>query len=332
VQILDVCSGFPPWLDAAFPWMVSVTFHLGLLLVFAFAIYLYQHKPEEDKEQIIIPSSFTDPALADKQGGIPHPGAGGDPNRDAAQDLVKITKSDGWAQTESKDQVASLLEGQTADNDAMMIAVGSGGSVGRGKGGVGGGNSGVLAPYGTPGGGGGIGPKSNFIGTHGNGKKIVYILDHSGSMLDNFDFLREEAKRSVNNMIPVQQFSVVMVSEEATAIYPSVQRATPDVKKDFALQIGKFRAQGSNDDLLAPFLEAFQKAFAMKPDLIYFLTDGHFDPRLAAEVNKLNVGKKVRINTLAFINKEPSYESQLQDMAKENGGMYKFVSERDLGK
>jgi hypothetical protein len=136
----------------------------------------------------------------------------------------------------------------------------------------------------------------------------------------------------VGKLIPVQKFSVVMVSEQAVTIYPSLQNATPTIQRDFATKLGTFRAQGQNDDLLEPFQEAFEKAFAMKPDLIYFLTDGHFDPRLTAVVDKLNVGKRVQVNTLAFINKEPSYEDQLKDMAKSNKGSYKFVSEKDLGK
>jgi hypothetical protein len=326
-------AGMPPWLDASLPWMVSLTFHLGILLVAIFAIFMLHPKTDDDREPIALPSSFSDAQLNDKEGGIPHPGLNGDPNRDAAQDKLKdILKSDGTAENESKDTAKDLLEGQTAENDALLITSGSGGSIGKGQGGSGQGNAGVMAPYGVPGGGSGSGPKGSFFGNGGRGMKIVYILDHSGSMLDNFDFLRQEAIRSVGKLIPVQKFSVVMVSEVAVTIYPTLQNATPTIQRDFATKLGTFRAQGQNDDLLEPFQEAFEKAFAMKPDLIYFLTDGHFDPRLTAVVDKLNVGKRVQVNTLAFINKEPSYEDQLKDMAKSNKGSYKFVSEKDLGK
>jgi hypothetical protein len=171
-----------------------------------------------------------------------------------------------------------------------------------------------------------------FFDVSTDARRVVYILDHSGSMLDNFDFLRQEAVRSIGDLEETQSFGVVMVSEQATAIYPKLQPASAAQKKELRLKLAQFRAQGSNDDLLAPFLEAFQKAFAMHPDAIYFLTDGHFDPRLPKELQKLNAGKAVRINTLAFINKEPGYEQQLRQMAKDNGGSYKFVSERDLGK
>ena len=333
-----VSTGMPPWLEVAFPWMVSTTLHLGFFLVAAFIWYAGVKALEEgaDKEQIIIPSAFSDPSLTPgTPGGVPNPGTGGDPSRDAAQDKLKdVLKSDGWAQKESPDNVASMLEGASADSEALFIAAGSGGSVGKGAGGSGRGEGGPIAPYGTPGGGTGAGPKSNFYGTGGNATRIVYIIDHSGSLLDNFDFLREEVKKSVGNLVPLQFYNVVMVSEEAHTVLTPGQlvRANGESKKEFASKIAEYRAQGQNDDLLPPFQEAFEEAFKCKPQLVYFLTDGHFDPKLLDVVERLNKDKKVRINTLAFVNKEPSYEEQLRGMAKNNGGVYKFISEKDLGR
>ncbi|MCL2646522.1 MAG: VWA domain-containing protein [Phycisphaerales bacterium] len=321
-------AGMPPWLEAAFPWAVSVTGHLGLFLVFAFALYVNAHQPQDDTEKIVIPASFADESNLPM---VEHPGIDGDPNRDARQNINEFAKTQGWAQTESKDNVASMLEGSEGDNVVDMIATGTGGSVGRGNGGVGKGSGGVQAPYGVPGGGRGIGVK--FFEQKATAKKIVYILDHSGSMLDTFDFLRQEAIRSVNQMIPVQSFGVVMFSERASVIYPQLQRATTETKKDFASKLQNFRAQGMNDDLLDPGKEAFEAAFQLQPEVIYFLTDGRFDPRLIEIVtNQLNKAKKVRVNTLAFVINDPISEDQLKELAKKNGGVYKFVSEKDLGK
>ena len=49
-------------------------------------------------------------------------------------------------------------------------------------------------------------------------------------------------------------------------------------------------------------------------------------------VAKLNKDKKVHINTVAFVKEEPSYKVQLEELAKDNGGMYHFVPEKDLGR
>ena len=323
-----VHAGLPPWLDAAFPWMVSVTFHLGLFLVFTFAIWIHQRPVNDDTEKIIIPSSFQDESNLPQ---VEHPGLNGDPNRDARQNLIENVKTQGWAETESPDNLQSALAGENAENVADMIALGTGGSIGKGSGGVGKGTGGVLAPYGTPGGGNGIGVK--FYNTKANAHKIVYILDYSGSMLETFDYLREEAKRSVNSLLPVQSFSVVMMSESSTSIFPALMRATPENKKEFANKIGMYAAKGQNDDMLDPFKDAFAKAFEMQPEIIYYETDGKADPRLVEEVDKLNKSKKVRVNTIGFMTSNDAMaEDQLKEIAKRNGGLFKSVKEQDLGK
>src|SRR3712207_7538590 len=40
---------------------------------------------------------------------------------------------------------------------------------------------GPVAPFGLPGGGGGLGPKSPFLGVSGNAMKVVYLCDSSRS-------------------------------------------------------------------------------------------------------------------------------------------------------
>ena len=61
---------------------------------------------------------------------------------------------------------------------------------------------------------------------------------------------------------------------------------------------------------------------ALEPHVIYLLTDGVFDPKVAAEVTKLNT-QKVSIHTICFVN--ASGESLLQDIARKNNGTYKFI-------
>jgi hypothetical protein len=324
-------SGLPPWFDVAAPWMASIIFHLGigLLVLFLTWFIIKAAKSVMEPEPIVIPTSFQDPGTP---GGVPNPGDQNS-NRDAAQDKIKdITKSDGWAQSESKTNVSSFLSGAAGEQAADAIFRGSGGSTGGG-GGNGAGGGGPISPYGTPGGGMGSGPKSNFFGTGGSAVKIVYIIDHSGSLLDNFDFLRAEVKRSVDNLLPVQQFAVVAFSEEAEVLGPpQLQRATTDAKHDLERRIEDIKAQGQNDDMLPPFQHAFEKGLAMKPQLIYFLTDGAFDPKLFDVIRGINKDHKIRINTLAFVQSDPRYEEQLKKLATENGGVYKFVSEKDLGR
>ena len=331
-------SSMPPWLETAFPWMVSFTLHLGLLLLLV-ALFYFGKKAinQDDKEPIIIPTAMADPVGDGRPGGNPNPGAG-DPSREAAQDKFKeITKNDGWAQTPGDLNMASNMAG--ADGEAVdMIGLGTGGSVGRGAGGNGTGEGGPVAMYGTPGGGSGGGPKSSFFGTGGGGAtKIVYVLDHSGSMLDSFDFLRQEVNNSVRKMIPAQRFSVIMYSETVDQTFPKdgtqLIPAVGDTKRELDNWLSSVKAQGENDDLLDPFVAAMKRAMAMspQPQVVYLLTDGNFDPRLVDEIRKMNPNKKVRINTIAFVKITREAEENLKKIAHENGGKYKFVAEKDLG-
>ncbi len=322
---------FSPRVALAIPWIASVLLHLVFIPPAVYVIYLAAQALTRDaEEQIVIPTLFTDPSLSTTPG-VTASGTDGDSSRDVAQSNLKdVLKSDGWSQVGSSQNLAGLLEGQTAQSDIEMIARGNGGSIGAGGAGSGEGGGGPIAPYGTPGGGGSSAFKSSFYGTGGNANRIVYIIDHSGSMLDNFDYLKKETKQSVGNLVPLQLFSVIMVSDTASLVGTSqLQRATPDVKHQLLARLDDYVAEGQNDDLLPPFQEAFEKAFAMNPQLIYFLTDGHFDPRLVDVVERLNVKHKIHINTLAFVNHDPSYEDQLRDLAKRNGGVYKFISEQE---
>ncbi|GEM_PF-2330041 len=164
-------------------------------------------------------------------------------------------------------------------------------------------------------------------------KSIVYIIDSSGSMFDTFDFFREEIKYSVGRMDPTQKFAVLMVSDEVTEVAGENEKlvyATQANKRAFEKAIDDVRAQSCGDDLLPSFEQAFKTAFAMKPRYIYFLTDGRFDPKLLTFVNELNTKQEVRINTYPFVNREPSYEAEMQEMAEDNGGKCKFISEDEL--
>ena len=66
------------------------------------------------------------------------------------------------------------------------------------------------------------------------------------------------------------------------------------------------------------------------------LTDGDFPNNAAVieEVRKLNAtrqgNQKVKINTIAFGDRGEEYEKMLKQVADENGGLFKFVTDSDL--
>jgi len=282
----------------------------------------------------VIPSSFEDPALSDHPGGNPHPGQDGDASKDAADALRKRAQSDGWQHT----NVADRFGGMGTGPDPAWIAPGSGG-----------GNSdanvmgmGDPAAYAAAGGGAGNGPRTSYYGSGGNARKIVYIIDNSGSMVDHYlnkgTGLKAETTRSIDNLVPLQYFGVVTVSDRAIVVMNLV-RAVPENKAEFDRRFADSVAEGANDDVLAPFQDAFRQALAMKPDLIYFLTDGGFHPKLVPVVKELNKDVGAKICTLEFDryngadrSGDTVYTTLLKDLASENGGVYRFVSDKDAGR
>jgi hypothetical protein len=162
-------------------------------------------------------------------------------------------------------------------------------------------------------------------------RRTVYLLDHSGSMLDSFDYLRTEVENATSNLAPFQRFAVIMFSENVTVLGPDhLQRANDDARRDIRKRLATIHASGHNDGELAPFQKGFEKAFAMNPEVIFFLTDGEFDPRLVDVVRKLNAqrpeNQRVEIHTIAYIQIGPDAAGSLKKIAAENHGRYKFVA------
>ena len=114
------------------------------------------------------------------------------------------------------------MGGATDAADSVIgLGVHSGlaGTGGVGVGGDGGEGGGAMAPFGPPGGGMGIGLQAPFIGISGNAKRVVYICDASGSMLDKFDVLQNELRKSVDVLNPIQSFNIIFFRDvDVTAI------------------------------------------------------------------------------------------------------------------
>ena len=162
-------------------------------------------------------------------------------------------------------------------------------------------------------------------------RKIVYVVDRSGSMTDSIDYVKEELKRSIGELAEEKEFHVLFYSSGPCVEMP--MRRLVDAtgrNKQFAYEfVDGIIAQGETDPS-----DALRRAFAVRPEVIYLLTDGEFDRAIVGLVRGLNAGGRVRVHTIGFLYTRPgtSAEGVLKQIAAENGGNYKFVSERDLGR
>jgi hypothetical protein len=340
-----------PFVQDVLPFLTSLVLHIGLIVFGYMMLKVGQAVVVAlRQEQIIVPDA--EMVASGPEGGIPHPGLGGDPTRDAAQDRFPDVPKDskGLAEKPGPTLQVSLMgggggetEGQTPIGLGANTAIGAGGGIGAGLGkgfGTGDGDgSGALAPFGVPGGGGGLGPKSNFIGLGGNAKKIAYVCDASGSMLNMFDSLRVELRKSIEYLKPIQSFNVVFFQDQGfrAADQNVLIMGNPENKRKVYDFLDKMFVRGETNPI--PALEAVAK---MQPELIYLLTDGDFSgPGNQAVIDfcKKRFGDtKTKINTIAFVAKESKdnpqdleYVKALQQIAKDSGGQFKHVTDDDMG-
>lgn len=319
-------------LQAGLPWALSFAMHGALLLLMAFVVWATAQDmagKTDPRERIVIPS----PVASATPGGGLHPGPGDDTLR-AAQNLSEQGDAGGFS---SADEIGIGADTGGASGGLDLIGS-SAGEVGRLAAAVGGvGNSigsgagGPMAPFAPVASGSGHGPPSQFMGTGGAAFYIVYIIDRSGSMVGSFDYVKKEMRRSIEQLQAQQLFQVIFFNAGDPLEFNSGESGGPPVYRlNFATDRMKVKAFDFIDSIVAfgrtDPQPAFRKAFALrpKPNLIYFLTDGSFEPDIADELKKWNADHKTVINTIAFLTR-PS-EALLKRIAHENGGTYTFIN------
>ncbi len=165
---------------------------------------------------------------------------------------------------------------------------------------------------------------TGFFGTAAAGKSFVYVVDMSQSMEegDRFRRAKAELKRSIGKLKPEQKFYVIFFNDQAFPMF------FPRPAQNLINATGSNRSKAARwINNLRPFSvtnpePALQMAIEMKPDVIFFLTDGDFDIEVRESTMKANKGRIV-IHTIAFAS--DAGKLILEQMAKDNGGTYRFV-------
>ena len=164
-----------------------------------------------------------------------------------------------------------------------------------------------------------------FAVKSGPAARIVYVVDRSGSMTDSIDYVKYELKRSIRALAEEQLFGVIFYSSGPfVEMTPRRLVNATDRNKLLAVEfIDSVIAQGQTDPS-----GALERAFELQPDAIYLLTDGEFDRAIIGLVKRLNAAGKVKVHTIGFLYRMG--EQVLKQIADQNGGQYRFVSEKDL--
>jgi len=170
------------------------------------------------------------------------------------------------------------------------------------------------------------GPEFFGLGGQARGaRRIVYVVDRSGSMLTTIDGVKKELRQSIGKLRRSQKFHVIFFNAGSPLENPPKRlvSAIQANKRSAYRFVDGIAAGGGTDPRLA-----LRRAFAVDPDLIYFLTDGEFDPKIVTLLSALNRNRRVRIFTIAYVSRTGA--PLLERIAREHNGEYRFVSEDEI--
>ncbi len=321
-----------PWVQNILPFVTSLTLHATIIIIGFLTLKAIQiMKAPATEEQTIIPDSNM--VENSPPGGVPNVGLGGDPFKQAMQDKdPNAGTPEGFAEKKGP-SVALEASGAAGESSDQVIGPGASGRIGNGSGKNGGGGadgSGAMAMFGAPGG-GGIGPKGPVFGHGGNARQITFVCDASGSMINKMASLKNELGKAVQGLRPIQSFGIIFFQDEKfSSLDSQLINATPENKRKAQKYLEDITTTGTTNPI-----PGIQLAFKQHPQLIYLLTDGDFPDNDAVlkTIRDLNKDKKVKINTIAFVSDadtDTAFLELLKTVAKENGGVFKHVSESEL--
>lgn len=210
----------------------------------------------------------------------------------------------------------------------------------------------------------GSGPPISFFGIKDTAKSVVVMIDVSHSMFtrtgdadgrkllksgseQSFQTIREEAIKLIESLPPHTRFGLVRWSGGAYPWKPELVPASTENKAAAVAHIQsevdmnsagprKDRPGGTRHDY------ALEAAFALKPEIIYMLTDGNataaqpgggvkpIEPDeiwKAAEAGQETLGKKARLHAIYYVTGADKEDERrmLRTLASRNGGKFREV-------
>ncbi len=160
--------------------------------------------------------------------------------------------------------------------------------------------------------------QTSFFGLRAKGLFFIYVIDGSGSMIDDDRFPRAtiELRRSVNGLRPPQRFEVIFFNEESIPMPggPIPRSADLDSKNQLRAWLRLMDPDGGTDPRLA-----LKQALSLKPDAVFFLSDGVLPQGSVKDVARFNPNK-IPIHCVDLAGGRGG--DQLKRIAAESGGNY----------
>jgi hypothetical protein len=159
--------------------------------------------------------------------------------------------------------------------------------------------------------------QTSFFGIRAEGQLFIYVVDCSGSMIDEdrLDRAKSELRRSVGALQSPQRFKVIFYNDRPIPMPGELPKpADYPPKAQLSRWMDFVQPDGATDPR-----GALSLALAMRPDAVFLLSDGAFPEGTPEAVAKLNP-KKVPIHCIDLANGAAG--GGLRQIATESGGQY----------
>lgn len=166
-----------------------------------------------------------------------------------------------------------------------------------------------------------------FFGSGESETSVVFVVDNSRSMnrphdspaKTRFRRVKVELVNCVAAMPPSRRFSIIFFARETVPLSQTELLPATDAVKASSLEwVARMGSGGAPTDPRS----ALRGALRMRPDQIYFLTDGEFDRPIMRDLLTLKQSA-TRIDTFAF--GDQAGEAVLKTLAENNRGTYRFI-------
>ncbi len=159
--------------------------------------------------------------------------------------------------------------------------------------------------------------QTSFFGLKARGQFFVFVVDCSGSMVDEDRLARakDELRRTVGRLQEPQKFQIIFYNDEPIAMPGDLPKSAGLMAKNqFLAWLRLIEPDGSTDPRGAMAL-----ALSQRPDAVFLLSDGEFPDGTVESIAKIN-RKSTPIHCVDLSGGEAG--DQLKRIAKENGGQY----------
>lgn len=161
---------------------------------------------------------------------------------------------------------------------------------------------------------------STFCGIKAKGYKFVYVVDISGSMHgERFQRAIRELRQSIDQLCYDQRYYIVFFNGNS---YPMPGEELMEPTRENLKKTWNWVSNAAPNGSTHP-LDSLLTAVDFKPDAVFLLSDGQFDPLTGHQLQALRPETRVPVHTVGFESREG--EPMLMDISQKTGGIYRFV-------